>query len=182
MRTHHTHRLIPAIIVGAALLIAALGSSAAVGATAPFPPGATCSGISMCQPSPDYRYAGNRTTYADPRYCVRGLVSVVTDPRYGELIDVCSSTGQRIFPVSYGASPYAMPFSSVAAPVNGYRYNHSRCTLSTCVLPANGSGTIVGDTYYYNDSRFCSDGKISLTLNTGQYFCSSTRQPVFRSR
>ncbi|MHB8644299.1 MAG: hypothetical protein ACYDAR_00760, partial [Thermomicrobiales bacterium] len=181
MRSHHSHRIIPAIIVGAALLIAALGSSASVGATVPITNGVPCgNALAVCQPGPYDGYAGSGTTYADPRYCVGGLVSVVTDPQYGELIDVCSSTGQRIFPVSSGTSAYAMPFSGAAAPVNGYRYTHSRCTLSTCVLPANGSGTIVGDIYYYNDSRFCSDGKISLTLSTGQYFCSSTGQPVFR--
>ncbi len=36
-------------------------------------------------------------TYFDARYC-NGLVSVVTD-QYGNLIDVCTTTGQRIYPV-----------------------------------------------------------------------------------
>lgn len=36
-------------------------------------------------------------TYFDARYC-NGLVSVVTD-QYGNLIDVCTTTGQRIFPI-----------------------------------------------------------------------------------
>ena len=38
------------------------------------------------------------TTYVDPRYCFDGLVSVVTDST-GHLINVCTSTGQRIYPV-----------------------------------------------------------------------------------
>lgn len=192
MRSLYTHRFIPAIVVGAALLIAVLGSSAAVGATAPYTTGVLCgTAPSVCSPGPSYGYATtgpsygyatNSTTFTDPRYCVGGVISVVPDPQYGELIDVCSTTGQRIFPGSYGAPTYGMPFNGAAAPVNGYGYNLSRCTLSTCALPAGGSGTIAGDTYYYNDSRFCADGKISLTLSTGQYFCTSTGQPVYRSR
>jgi len=181
MRSHYTHRLIPVIIVGVALLIAALASSAAVGATAPFSPGATCnSGISMCQPGPYYGYAVN-STYVDPRYCGDGLVSVVRDPQYGELINVCSSTGQRIFPVStgyYGAPPYLAPFTGGAAPLNGYRFTGSRCTIATCALPANGSGRIIGGIYYYNDSRFCANGKIGFVLGTGEYFCASSGRPI----
>jgi hypothetical protein len=45
------------------------------------------------------------STYFDPRYC-NGIVSVVTD-QYGNLIDVCAATGQRIIPFfpdyGYGA-------------------------------------------------------------------------------
>ncbi|MGI8688303.1 MAG: hypothetical protein ACR2M3_06950 [Thermomicrobiales bacterium] len=58
------------------------------------------------------------STYFDPRYC-DGSVSVVTDPS-GNLIDVCTTTGQRIYPVfpdyGYGAGYVAPSY------VNGY-YN-----------------------------------------------------------
>jgi len=38
------------------------------------------------------------SSYFDPRYCGNGAVSVVTDAG-GALIDICTSTGQRILPV-----------------------------------------------------------------------------------
>lgn len=56
------------------------------------------------------------SSYFDPRYCGDGRVSVVTDAA-GALIDICTSTGQRIIPIypdyvpyggnGYGYSPYS---------------------------------------------------------------------------
>jgi hypothetical protein len=64
-------------------------------------------------------YAPNAvvSTYFDPRYCGNGLVSVVTD-QSGNLIDVCSSSGVRIYPVyaDYGYG-YATGYA------NGYYTN-----------------------------------------------------------
>ncbi len=58
-------------------------------------------------PNVNSGYAANTvvSTYFDPRYC-NGIVSVVTD-QYGNLIDVCAATGQRIFPVfpDFGFAP-----------------------------------------------------------------------------
>jgi len=65
------------------------------------------------------------SSYFDPRYCGNGAVSVVTDAG-GALIDICTSTGQRIIPVypdfapfggfgGYGGNGYS-PYSF------GYRY------------------------------------------------------------
>jgi hypothetical protein len=83
---------------GLALVVLAIMHSASVGAQSGYPPNTVVS------------------TYADPRYC-DGLVSVVTD-QYGNLIDVCTTTGQRIYPVylDYG---YATPGYAAPAYVNG---------------------------------------------------------------
>lgn len=75
------------------------------------------------QPVYNYGYPRNAviSSYFDPRYCGNGAVSVVTDAG-GALIDVCTSTGQRIIPIypdfvaaptyGYGYAPYTY----------GYRY------------------------------------------------------------
>ena len=86
----YLRRLVTGLVVGGALLVAALGMSGAVGAQAP-----TASG-----------YPPNTviSTYFDPRYC-NGLVSVVTDGS-GNLINVCTTTGQRVYPVYPDFAPY----------------------------------------------------------------------------
>jgi hypothetical protein len=83
---------------GLALVVLALMHGASVGAQSGYPANTVVS------------------TYVDPRYC-DGLVSVVTD-QYGNLIDVCTTTGQRIYPVylDYG---YATPGYAAPAYVNG---------------------------------------------------------------
>jgi hypothetical protein len=48
------------------------------------------------------------SSYTDARYCGDGRVSVVTDGS-GALMDVCTSTGARIYPVAGGNVPYAPP-------------------------------------------------------------------------
>lgn len=58
-------------------MLVLLGGTAATAAS-PYPPNTVIS------------------TYVDPRYC-NGLVSVVTDDG-GNLINVCTATGQRIYP------------------------------------------------------------------------------------
>jgi hypothetical protein len=64
------------------------------------------------------------STYFDPRYCGDWAVSVVTD-QYGNLIDICSSSGVRIYPVyaDYGYGypvGYANGYYSGACPVGNY--------------------------------------------------------------
>lgn len=60
------------------------------------------------------------STYFDPRYCGDGAVSIVTD-QGGNLINVCTSTGVRIFPV-YGNYGYGYPggYGYPVGYVNGY--------------------------------------------------------------
>jgi len=58
------------------------------------------------------------TSYFDPRYCGDGAVSIVTD-QYGNLINVCTSSGARIYP--YGYPSYGYPYGYT----NGYYVNGS---------------------------------------------------------
>jgi hypothetical protein len=58
------------------------------------------------------------STYFDPRYCGNGAVSVVTD-QYGNLINVCTSSGVRIYPV-YAPYGYGYGYGYPAGYVNGY--------------------------------------------------------------
>jgi len=61
------------------------------------------------------------SSYFDPRYCGNGAVSVVTDAG-GALIDICTSTGQRILPIYPDFSPYG-GFGGGYSPYSfGYRY------------------------------------------------------------
>ncbi len=50
----------------------------------------------------------NAVSYFDPRYCGDGRVSIVPD-KDGNLINVCKTTGARIFPV-YGGYPYGYQY------------------------------------------------------------------------
>lgn len=89
-------------IIGAALMVVTLGTVSA-GAAAPGHYGYCGPGVYCGVP-----YAGNfgyyggvagGPTYFDPRYCPNGLVSIVPEPTNGVPINVCTLTGQRIFPV-----------------------------------------------------------------------------------
>jgi len=130
------------------------------------------------------------STYVDPRY---GVVSVVTDAS-GNLIDVNAATGQRIYPVfpdyGYGAGYVAGNFIGNPAFINGnYAFNNAAfngnylfngaylngngCNFVNCAVntfPAGG--TVVGGVVYYNDNRFCGDGKVAFVPGRG-YFCQN---------
>lgn len=102
-----SHSLPLRLVIGATVLLAtvlAVASGLSVGAQSPYPPNTVVS------------------TYADPRYC-GGAVSVVTDSS-GNLIDVCTTTGQRIYPV-YPDNAYPTGYiagndvAPVAAPLVG---------------------------------------------------------------
>ena len=154
------------------------------------------------------------SSYYDPRY---GFVSVVTDGS-GNLIDINSATGQRIYPVfpdyGFGAGfvgsnfvganfvnggfiapgtangitcngVYGCPFGGGfvgngnfgngfnginANFVNGFNgFNGGAFNGNT--FPA-GATYVGGNTFLYNDNRFCTDGKVAFVQNRG-YFCQN---------
>ncbi len=119
-------RTIVTAAVGALMLLLTVLGSASVGAAAPVN-GCTL-GNRACNVYPYYYgyavpyvaggpvYVNAYTqpalvagaTYFDPRYCGDGRVSVVPD-KDGNLINVCTTTGVRIFPVYADAYPYVGP-------------------------------------------------------------------------
>jgi len=193
------------IVVGAAsavLFVLAMMQGASVGAAAPTayqypgivaPVGTTTTTTTATMPSASGFPANTVvSTYIDPRYC-NGLVSVVTDGS-GNLIDVCTATGQRIIPVfpdfGFGAGFVSPAFvnSNLAfngtffngnafvnpnLAFNGNFFNGTNCTFfgnCTAAFPANS--TVVGGVVFYNDNRFCGDGKIAFVPGRG-YFCQN---------
>jgi len=107
------------------------------------------------------------STYFDPRY---GEVSVVTDAS-GNLIDVNALTGQRIYPDFAAGVPYLTPndASAYLTPAGTPAYLAPAGTPAY-VLPAGG--TQVGNAIYYNDNRFCGDGKLIDVIGQG-YYCQN---------
>jgi hypothetical protein len=119
--------------VGALMLILTLGSALSVGASAPtnvFVANACPVGNYQClgygnpyyygaAPSvgapyvyAHYNAVPGAISYFDPRYCGDGRVSIVSD-KDGNLINACTSTGVRIFPIygdgyPYGVAPYVV--------------------------------------------------------------------------
>jgi hypothetical protein len=105
---------------GLALIVLALMHSGSVGAQSPYPANTVVS------------------TYVDLRYC-DGLVSVVAD-QYGNLIDVCTSTGQRIYPYypdyGYVTPGYATPaYVNSNAFINGF-YNYPNYLIANNGCPS----------------------------------------------
>lgn len=108
------------VTLGAAVLalsmLAVLSGAAVSAQTTTYPPGTTVS------------------SYVDPRYC-GGPISVVADSG-GNLIDVCTATGQRIFPVYPDAGyPTGYAGSGFASPV----YTAPPATSQYVVPPVTGS-------------------------------------------
>jgi hypothetical protein len=116
--------------LGLAFGLLALLGGAAASAASPYPPNTVVS------------------TYVDPRYC-NGLVSVVTDSG-GNLINVCATTGQRIYPVfaDYGY------WGGYVAPtyVNGYYGYYSQPAYVNGSYPYLGSYPYYGYTGIYSGS------------------------------
>lgn len=128
-----TVRQLVTFAVGALMLILTLGSTLSVGASAPttvYPVNGCAVGTYQClgygvpyaygavpYVGAPYIYAHyaavpGSVSYFDPRYCGDGRVSIVPD-KDGNLINVCTSTGVRIYPVygdgyPYGAAPYVV--------------------------------------------------------------------------
>jgi hypothetical protein len=117
-------------IVGAALLVLTLGSISA-SAAAPYgcgAPGAYC-GVPYAGYA-GYAGYGAMTTYFDPRYCGNGLIAIVPEPSNGAPINICASTGQRVFPAypDYGAYPGYPGYPGYApggVPVNYLPYGYN---------------------------------------------------------
>lgn len=144
-----------------ALMALALIPGMAVGAQSAYPPNTVVS------------------TYFDARYCGDGAVSVVTDSG-GNLIDICTSTGIRIYPV------YADYPTSAAYTVPVYA---NASYLGTAPLYANTSyaGNYTGTAYsngayvyrqYTDNSSNCPSGAVTQTA--AGYFCTATGAPAFR--
>jgi hypothetical protein len=170
-------------VASVGLLLALLVPAATVGAQSPYPPNTVVS------------------RYTDPRYCGDGQVSVVTDGS-GDLMDVCTSNGQRIYPVDagvgsygYGAPvynpgiqggvPYFPPGYNPTAPGTG-AYTLPPYAPNGITPPFNGgysppasgttgtTGTIVRQ---YNDGNSnCPNGDVTQT--TTGFYCTATGQPA----
>ncbi len=161
MYRFHSYRFVPAVAaVGLLLLLFAL-VPAAVGAASPYPPNTVVSNS------------------FDPRFCGDGRVSVVTD-QGGNLVDVCTATGQRIDPTAYAVPGYNYgsvynggaipPFNSGYLPTisNGY---------SNSIYGSAGNGSVIRQ---YNDGNSnCPNGDVTQTLSG--FFCTATGQPAASS-
>ncbi len=213
-------------VASAILFALALMQSGSVGAAAPATYDNTiCINYSTCYPTTTTTATNTTTglpgnavvrTYFDARYC-NGLVSVVTDSS-GTLIDVCTTTGQRIYPIfpdygfgnglGFGAGfvgsnfvganfvganfvngtflapgtangitcngVYGCPFGGgfIGNANNVNFLNGNACGFNTCNTFPAGATFVGGNTFLYNDNRFCTDGKIAFVANRG-YFCQN---------
>lgn len=141
-----------------ALAVASLGllmlalAPAAVGADSPYPPNTVVS------------------TYFDARFCGNGEVSVVTD-QGGNLVNVCTATGQRIDPAAYGAPGYPYGYGT------GYGTGFIPPYNTGIVPPVYGA---VGNTQvirqYIDNNSNCPSGDVTQTLSG--FFCTATGQPA----
>lgn len=128
-------RRLVTVAAGALMLILTIGGSASVGAAAPtnvFTANGCPVGNYRClgYGDPGYYYGGvpygvtpygapyvyahynavpGAVSYFDPRYCGDGRVSIVSD-KDGNLINVCTMTGVRIYPVYLDGYPYGAPY------------------------------------------------------------------------
>jgi hypothetical protein len=116
----------------------------------------------------------------DPRYC-GGIVNIWNEG--GNLIDRCPD-GTRVFPVypdygygylggnylgaNYLGVNYAGAYNFNYLNGNACNFNFNCGAFNT--FPAGG--TVVGGVVYYNDNRFCGDGKIAFVPGRG-YFCQN---------
>ena len=115
-----------ALAAGALMLMLTIGSSVSVGAAAPanvFTANGCPVGNYRCLGYGDPIYYGRipyggvpyvyahynavpgAVSYFDPRYCGDGRVSIVSD-NGGNLINVCTTTGVRVYPVYADGYPY----------------------------------------------------------------------------
>lgn len=124
------------------------------------------------------------STYFDPRYCGNGAVSVVTDAG-GALINVCTSTGQRILPIypDFVAVPYG--YNTFGYNTVGYNtYNYNTFGYNTYTPNVYGYGTYaanVGGVRRYTDNNSnCPNGDVTQTVSG--FFCSLNGAPAFSVR
>ena len=158
-----------------AMLLLSLVPAISVGAQSFYPPNAVIS------------------SYFDPRYCGNGAVSVVTDAG-GSLIDICTSTGQRVVPIypDYVAAPYGGYGYGYRQPAYNYNYNAPTYAYAAPVYNNTANYGYTTGTYYgsnatngntlngygtYNDNRTnCPGGQVTSTPSG--YFCTANGFPA----
>jgi len=138
-------------VAGLGLLLLAL-VPAAVGAASPYPPNTVVS------------------TYFDARFCGNGQVSVVSDSS-GNLVNVCTATGQRIDPAAYVLPGYA----------SGYAPGYGTGIIppyTTGVVPPvyGGVGNAQVIRQYTDNNANCPNGDVTET--TSGFFCTANGQPA----
>jgi len=163
MHRFRSRRFVPAVAaVGLLLLLLAL-VPATVGAASPYPPNTVVSNS------------------FDPRFCGDGRVSVVSD-QGGNLVDVCTATGQRIDPSAYAVPGYnygsAPVYNSGAVPpiTSGFLPTVNNGYTNAIYGPA-GNGSVIRQ---YNDGNSnCPNGDVTQTFSG--FFCTATGQPAASS-
>ncbi len=157
-------------------LLLALVPVAGVGAQSPYPPNTVV------------------TTYVDARYCGDGSVSVVTDAT-GDLINVCTSNGVRIYPVGAAVGPSTAPIYNPALPggVPYTAFNPAVPVAAPYTVPPYATGNGYLPTGYatggynngtngsiirqYNDGNSnCPNGDVTQT--TSGFYCTATGAPA----
>ena len=161
MHRFRSRRFVPAVAaVGLLLLLLAL-VPAAVGAASPYPPNTVVS------------------RYFDARFCGDGQVSVVTD-QGGNLLDVCSATGQRIDPGAYAVPGYnygSVYNGSTIPPINSGFIPTVNNGYTNSIYGSAGNGSVIRQ---YNDGNSnCPNGDVTQTLSG--FFCTATGQPAASS-
>lgn len=128
------------------------------------------------------------SSYFDPRYCGDGAVSVVTDAG-GALINICTSTGQRILPIypDYAPAPYApgVPYGAPAytagyygnGALSGYNYAYTPYAANTNYGYAAG---YTGTRQYTDNNSNCPNGDVTQTPSG--FFCTANGAPAARVR
>jgi len=128
------------------------------------------------------------SSYFDPRYCGNGAVSVVTDAG-GALINICTSTGQRVLPVypdyvpvpyapavPYGTSAYTLGYYGNGA-ASGYNYGYTPYAASYNNGYASG---FTGTRQYTDNNSNCPNGDVTQT--SSGFFCTANGAPAVRVR
>jgi hypothetical protein len=102
------------------------------------------------------------STYFDARFCGNGQVSVVSDQN-GNLINICTATGQRIDPAAYGAT--------------GYNYGYAPGYGAGVVPPVYGAAGNAPVIRQYKDGNSnCPNGDVTETV--AGFFCTANGQPA----
>jgi hypothetical protein len=140
------------------------------------------------------------SSYSDARYCGDGRVSVVADAS-GSLLDICTTTGERIYPVAAGVGLYGAPTYNPSLPggVPSFPPGYSPAAPGTApyMPPASapGAGTLppFGNGYvpaasgasgitgtairqYFDGTSNCPNGDVTQT--TTGFYCTANGQPA----
>lgn len=129
------NRKVLAGIVGAALLVLTLGT---VSASAAVPYGCGAPGVNCGVPYAGYAgyvgyagyqpgylaYGGYSQVYFDPRYCGDGLIAIVPEKSNGAPINICATSGVRVYPVFADPGIYGGYGVVPGAPVGAVPYGY----------------------------------------------------------